>query len=121
MELRQLAFTLHRYIGVVLGLLLVLIELTGGLLGFGNEIDRFLNPQLLQVTPQGQRVSIESVLNTAQQTYPDQKPEHFVIPDEPNEVYMMVVSGHSSSIYANPYTGKLLGSRLPRHLKGFLL
>ncbi|MBW4638373.1 MAG: PepSY domain-containing protein [Gloeocapsa sp. UFS-A4-WI-NPMV-4B04] len=121
MKLRQLAFTLHRYIGVMLGLLLVLIGLTGSLLVFGNEIDRFLNPQLLQVTPQGQRVSIESVLKTAQQTYPDQKPEHFVIPDEPNEVYTMVVGGHSSGIYANPYTGKLLGSRLPRQsLKGFL-
>ena len=74
MKLRQLAFTLHRYIGVMLGLLLVLIGLTGSLLIFGNEIDRFLNPQLLQVPPQGQRVSIESVLKTAQQTYLDQKP-----------------------------------------------
>lgn len=58
MKLRKLAFTLHRYIGVMLGLLLVLIGLTGSLLVFGNEIDRFLNLQLLQVTPQGQRVSI---------------------------------------------------------------
>lgn len=33
----------------------------------------------------------------------------------------MVVGGHSSGIYANPYTGEILGSRLPRQsLKGFL-
>lgn len=121
MKLRQLAFSLHRYIGVMLGLLLVVIGLSGSLLVFGNEIDRFLNPQLLQVTPQGQRVSIESVLKTAQQTYPDQKPEHFVIPHAPHEVYTMVIGGHSSGIYANPYTGEILGSRLPRQsLKGFL-
>ncbi len=121
MKLRQLAFTLHRYIGVMLGLLLVVIGLSGSLLVFGNEIDSFLNPQLLQVTPQGQRVSIESVLKTAQQIYPDQKPEHFVIPHAPHEVYTMVVGGHSSGIYANPYTGEILGSRLPRQsLKGFL-
>jgi uncharacterized iron-regulated membrane protein len=121
MKLRQLAFTLHRYVGVTVGLLLVLIGLTGSLLVFDNETESFLNPELLRVTPQGERLSIESILSTARKTYPELKLEHISVPQEPNEVYTITTSHDYISIYVNPYTGSVLGSRLWRQsYKGFL-
>lgn len=47
MKLRKLALTLHSYIGVAIGLLLVIIGLTGSSIVFHEEIDRALNPQLM--------------------------------------------------------------------------
>jgi len=120
MKLRQLALTLHRYIGVIVGLLLMVMGLTGSLLVFDNEIDSFLSPELLQVKPQEERVSIESMLKTVQKTYPKLKLKQIMMPQEPEEVYTMM-SGDSTSVYVNPYTGSIVGSRQWRQsYKGFL-
>lgn len=40
--LRQVLFSLHRYIGLAVGLLLAFIGLTGSLLVFESEIDHWL-------------------------------------------------------------------------------
>ena len=64
-KIRQLTLTLHQYIGLVVGVLLIIVGLTGSLLVFQHEIDQFLvQRQFGQVISQQQRVSIESVLNT---------------------------------------------------------
>ena len=71
-KIRQVAFNLHQYIGLVVGLLLIIVGLTGSLLVFQHEIDQFLvQRQFGQVIPQQQRVSIESVLNTVKTAYSD--------------------------------------------------
>jgi uncharacterized iron-regulated membrane protein len=38
-KIRKLAFTLHRYIGLAVGLILVIVSLTGSLLVFEHELD----------------------------------------------------------------------------------
>ncbi|MBG1241452.1 PepSY domain-containing protein [Nostoc sp. NZL] len=52
MKLRKSILSLHRYVGILAGILLIIISLTGSLLVFHEEIDQFFNPQLLRVTPQ---------------------------------------------------------------------
>jgi uncharacterized iron-regulated membrane protein len=106
--------------GVIVGLLLMVMGITGSLLVFDDEIENFLSPQLLQVKPQKERVSIESMLKTAQRTYPKLKFEHIMIPQEPDEVYTIMTSD-STSVYVNPYTGSIVGLRQWRQsYKGFL-
>ncbi|MEG4325971.1 PepSY-associated TM helix domain-containing protein, partial [Microcoleus sp. herbarium5] len=70
MNFRKLAFKLHLYLGLVVGIFLAVIALTGSLLVFGPEIERFFNPQLLQVIPQGERIPLENVLHIVEKAYP---------------------------------------------------
>lgn len=70
---RNLAFILHRYIGLAVGLLLALIGLTGSLLVFEPEISEFLTTrQFGQVIPQEQQLSSEKILDIAKAAYPMQ-------------------------------------------------
>ncbi|MHC5613448.1 MAG: PepSY domain-containing protein [Nostoc sp.] len=64
-KLRDFVFILHRYIGLVVGVLLIIAGLTGSLLVFAPEIDEFLlTREIGHVIPCAQRVSIESVVDT---------------------------------------------------------
>ncbi|MGH8000311.1 MAG: PepSY-associated TM helix domain-containing protein [Brasilonema sp.] len=113
MKLRKLALILHRYIGIVTGLLLVIISLTGSLLIFSEELDHFFNPQFLQVTPQVVRLSPQEVVEIAQKTYPDLKTNRIIVPHQPEQVYTVLMQSPNGGIdvYINPYTGAVLGSR----------
>lgn len=51
MNSRKLALTLHRVIGILVGLLLVISGLTGSSIVFQEEIDRPLNALIVQVVP----------------------------------------------------------------------
>ncbi|MBD3560659.1 PepSY domain-containing protein, partial [Planktothrix sp. FACHB-1355] len=125
MKLRKLALVLHRYIGVTVGILLIAICLTGSLLVFGNEIDRFLNPQLLQVVPQPERVSLQYVVNRVNSVYPNLKIDSIDIPQNPTAVYRVWSESKDKQVvfvYVNPYNGSLLGSRLKeKTLMNFLV
>jgi len=117
MKLRKLALSVHRYIGLMLGILLIIISLTGSSLVFVNEIDRFLNPNLLQVVAQEKRVSLQSVLDTVRSAYPKLKVESIDIPQNPTGVYRAWSESPDKQVvfvYINPYTGKILGSRLQK-------
>jgi uncharacterized iron-regulated membrane protein len=69
-SIRNLAFSLHRYIGLTVGLILVIVGLTGSILVFQKEIDSVLVKQKFeQVIPQAQTVSLEEVANNVTQAY----------------------------------------------------
>lgn len=80
MNLRKPALILHRYAGVIAGILLIIIGLTGSLLVFEEEIDHILHPQLLHVTPQQQQISSQKIVETAQKLYPNLKPHRITTP-----------------------------------------
>lgn len=51
MKTRSFFSLIHRYSGLLLLLLVVIASVSGSLLTFGPELDRMLNPALLQVSP----------------------------------------------------------------------
>ncbi|MDB9510665.1 PepSY-associated TM helix domain-containing protein [Kamptonema animale CS-326] len=114
MKLRQLAFTLHRYVGIMVGILLVIIGLTGSSLVFWHQIDRSLNPQLSFVVPQGDRIPLQSALDTSLKAYPDLMLGYIELPKKPDASYkigMTSTNGNYFFVYINPYTGELLGKQ----------
>ncbi|MEH2382461.1 MAG: PepSY-associated TM helix domain-containing protein [Nostoc sp.] len=115
--LRNLAFILHRYIGLVVGVLLIIAGLTGSLLVFSPEIDEFLlKSEIGQVIPSGQRVSIESVLDTVKAAYskvPKLKVQTIYTPKKPDAPYQLNLEppeGETTEVYVNPYTGAIMAS-----------
>ena len=72
---RNIAFYLHRYLGLVVGLILIIVGLTGSLLVFHGEIESFLiGRQFGRIVPQTETVSIETILNNVTTAYQD-RPE----------------------------------------------
>ncbi len=115
MRLRKTALILHRVIGVMVGLLLVVIGLTGSSLVFWHEIDESLNPQLMQVVPQGDSLlSLESVVQKVSPAYPDLKLSSIDLPRKPEATYQVWLKSKDDQWivnYVNPYTGAVLGKR----------
>jgi uncharacterized iron-regulated membrane protein len=114
MKLRKTALILHRFVGVLVGVLLVVIGLTGSALVFWHEIDESLNPQLMHVVPQGDRLSLDAILKPVQRAYPNLKPDSIDLPLKPEGTYKVwLKSKHDKWIvtHVNPYTGAILGQR----------
>ncbi len=114
MKLRQIVLVLHRYVGVMVGILLAIVSLTGSLLVFWKELNVFLNPQMFQVIPQSDRVSVQFVVDTVRSAYPDWQLNFMELPRTLNSVYkvqMLLNGGGRTFIYLDPYTGAVLGSQ----------
>jgi uncharacterized iron-regulated membrane protein len=117
-KVRDSAFALHRYLGLVAGLILIIIGLTGSILVFYHEIDQFIIAQRFgQVVSQGERLSYEGILNNVKASYPAQpnlKISWLDIPTEPAQPVVVSVElkeGESTEVYVNPYTGTIMGTR----------
>ncbi len=122
MKLRKLALILHRYVGVLFGLLILVIGVTGSALVFYKEIDRAINPHLFHVVPQGEsasqtlrdRVSPDSALQIVRSAYPDLKPSYIDLLQKPDAVYTVGMTSKKDEFiyaYVNPYSGAILGTQ----------
>ncbi|KAB8331050.1 PepSY domain-containing protein [Scytonema tolypothrichoides VB-61278] len=126
-QFRDFIFYIHRYLGLIVGLLLIIVGLTGSLLVFQREIDQFLvTQQFGQVIPQGQRVPIESVVETVKTAYASQPELKLLsmntLPDAhlPYRVWLEGPDDTRRQVFVNPYTGAIMGSRQwERTLIGF--
>ncbi|MGV0026866.1 PepSY-associated TM helix domain-containing protein [Phormidesmis priestleyi] len=123
--LRKAVFSLHRYVGLLVGLLLIVIGLTGSLLVFEPEINDWLTMrQFGQVTQQTQPLTPEQLLNLAKVNYPTLKPVGLYLPDRldrPVKLRMelpqtnpKVYLDGSYEVFLNPYSGAVLGDRNER-------
>lgn len=64
--MRSAFFTVHKYAGLILGLLLVVIGLTGSLLVFDHALDESLTPETVAFQPTEEPASLSQVLANAQ-------------------------------------------------------
>jgi uncharacterized iron-regulated membrane protein len=127
-QLRQWILMIHRYLGILAGIILIIISLTGSFLVFHEELDQTLNPQLLQVIPQGEIISPQRATEIARTAFPLLQVHRITVPRRSNQVYAVLMTSSSNNddesldAYIHPYTGHILGSRLEKHtFYGFLL
>jgi uncharacterized iron-regulated membrane protein len=122
LKLRKLVLNVHLVAGLTVGLLLVSAGLTGSLLVFRAEIDTLLAPHLLRVEPAGERVAVERVLGSVRAAFPGEAPLRVQMPREAEETFEVTLAGEAGRmVYVHPYTGAVLGTRLPTdHFAGWL-
>jgi uncharacterized iron-regulated membrane protein len=117
LKLRNLTFQLHRYLGLVVGLILVIVGLTGSLLVFVPELDALIvQMRFGGVVAQSEKVPVEQIVETvktAYSNYPDWKINQVqMVPHLP---YYTVRLKHPDKtqweVFVNPYTGKVMGDR----------
>ncbi|MEH2182610.1 PepSY-associated TM helix domain-containing protein [Nostoc sp.] len=118
-KLRDLVFVLHRYIGLAVGLIAIIVGLTGSLLVFHSEIENFDRQHRIgTITPQGQPLPIEVVINTVKKIYsnqPDATLQSIYLPSQPSEPMNVVLKTKENDWtenYVNPYTGAIIGNNL---------
>jgi uncharacterized iron-regulated membrane protein len=115
MKFRNRLLTLHGFVGILGGILLAIMGLTGSAIVFHQELDHALNPQLMKVIPQGTPVSIDAVLQSVQSHLPkNSRLESIRIPRTPEETYQLGLKAKPdtlSEMFIHPYTGEFLGVR----------
>lgn len=120
--MKKIAAWLHRYLGLALGSLLLISGLTGSAIVFKTPIDAWLNPELIQVTPQPSRAALDQILSQVRQTLPGEQAIAVFIPASPTQALEIWFKGSDLRAYADPYTGSFIGSRhATDSLMGFLV
>lgn len=111
MNLRRSLLWLHRWAGVLAGLIVLMIAVTGGALVFEQTIQRWLRPDLCpkQATAKAERASIQSAI----QTLRDKQPQSFVqgIRLPRDETDALVLFTGPLAVHFDPRDGTLLGTR----------
>ncbi|MDF5721858.1 MAG: PepSY-associated TM helix domain-containing protein [Rhizonema sp. PD37] len=128
-KLRSIVFYLHGSIGFFVGLLLIVIGLTGSLLVFEQDFDKWMiTRQYGIITPQHKQLSPESVLNIIEAKYAARDSLHLFriyVPDSPSSPYIGQFSSANdirTEVFIHPYTGKIMGERIWDHtLIGMIL
>lgn len=119
---RKLWLKVHLYLGLSAGAVLLIIGLTGSILTYWLEIDRWLNPELMIVDVPQQAVSrpMAEIVTTANTALPSRAKFSYAYPShKPNQAYYFFydlpkedTDKHLSvNVFVNPYTAKVIGMR----------
>lgn len=108
----------HRWFGLLAGLWLTLLAITGSALAFYDEIDRALNADLRTVDPAGgAALPIDQVVARAQAAVPGFAPDNILLaPDATSSHWLLgrLAQGDAMmgvQVFIDPYSGRLLGWR----------
>ncbi len=128
--MRKRLWQLHSWLGLVAGLGLLVIGVTGSLLVFRDQIEALLNPALIRVgTPDAPRLSLDALLARAQSQLPTHEITGWTLRESTERDYadFVYVIDHGSDQWKvatlDPTTGRILAT--PRAytatLSGWLL
>ncbi|MGY8963674.1 MAG: PepSY-associated TM helix domain-containing protein [Rhodospirillales bacterium] len=105
----------HRWIGIILGLLIVLIGITGALLEFEDALDTALNPSLYNVQPGETYLPYDVLVAAAADGHTDLKSGYFSRNNDtattPVIVTMQGARSEEVQVFVNPYTAEVIGHR----------
>ncbi|MEO7996401.1 MAG: PepSY-associated TM helix domain-containing protein [Gemmatimonadaceae bacterium] len=107
--MRRLLIVSHRWVALIVGLVLLITSASGAVLVFENAIDRALNPSLWHVTPSAAPLSIDTLAARVHAQLPGAPPASVNLSEEPDRAWTM--SAGSLTVFVNPYTGSVNGTR----------
>ena len=108
-------FKLHRIGGVVAGLFLLILGVSGSVMAFQEEIDSLLHPGLFRVVPQGQPLPLGQLASSVASVLHPGESIGVCLPSTRADVsYSFTVSDAQRriprQIFVDQYTGRVLGS-----------
>lgn len=112
-RVRAIVRRVHRWLGLSAGILLATTGLAGSILVFREPLDRWLAPGLLVVRPGTTRASLQLVLDEVARTHPADHVTRVRVPSRADGSYEIWLErrGDERYVYADPYTGRILGER----------
>ena len=118
MAARSKWFTVHRWLGIGLGVWFALVGLSGAILVFEDSIDAWLNPHLLNSSARGPHLSAQIIVERAEVQFPLGLVERIRFPVADGEVYRLTVRAKPRRVGAerietmfDPVSGAHLGAR----------
>ena len=115
--MRNIFKKLHLWISIPFGLVITVTCFTGALLIFEDEITAACRGDVMTVSPQGEPLSFEKIVQTVEATLSDGvEITGIVVPSAPDEAYKVNLSKPKrAALYVNQYTGEIKGEseRLP--------
>lgn len=123
MNLRKIFFWLHLAAGVVAGIVIGVMCVTGVALAFEKEIVAWAERDVRKVTPptpDAPRLPVETLLGKVYEVQPNAMPSGITVWSDPRQA-VQISFGRTNSFYADPYTGKVqpqgaAGTRAFMHL-----
>jgi uncharacterized iron-regulated membrane protein len=113
---RTVSFHAHRWIGLVVGILLNIAGLTGSfliLLTLDGSYNWWIEQRFGQITPQPTKAAVTTIIENIQATYtPTLTFESIGYPEGAKAPYLAWFSDaahHHIGVVVNPYTGKIMG------------
>ena len=111
MPAKLLLIKLHRWVGLVVGLLVILQGVTGAAVAFRHELNRLIHPQALVVAPPAHAAPLAAIAAAGKAAFPDRKLARIDLPVAPDDAYMVRLDAPSGDIaYAavDPRTAQVL-------------
>ncbi|NLR93029.1 PepSY-associated TM helix domain-containing protein [Flammeovirga agarivorans] len=126
--IKELLHQIHLWLGLISGIVILIVCLTGGILALEKDINGIFNSEVLTVTPQGDAHTVEDIKKSFETSHPKHNISSISIPNDLEKAYKIsyVPEGHKGgrrgrlSEYVNPYTLESLGSE-NSSLKGFFM
>lgn len=107
-------YALHKWFGLVAGLFLLMLSVTGVMLVFNEEIDTFTNQEVVLVKGEGSRLPAEQLVKALVDQYPNATlGTTFLYPGESDRAVMteLTIDKVRWWVYQHPATGAILGER----------
>lgn len=111
MKFRRALLWLHRWAGVIAGLVILFLAITGGVLVFQQTQDRWLNPQLYpsEASTVENRVPVTAALEEVSRQHPDLRVQGIRLPRDEHDALALL--GGNRMVHCDPRTGSILGIR----------
>ena len=114
---RKAFLTLHTWVGLVAGIVLLIVALSGAALIFRTALERKLDAHRFIVTPGASRLPIDALVERARAAHPAGSVESVRFYGDPT-MPLLVLFSTAEYVHMNPYTGAVLGTR-KRYGEGF--
>lgn len=107
---RRIVFWLHLTAGVVAGIIILIMSVTGAILAFQPQIEAFVerDARTIQIAENAERLDAQTLLSWARAAKPEIKPTNLIVQSNPNAAVALAL-GREGTLYLNPYNGEVTG------------
>jgi len=113
---KKLWFKIHWFLGIIFGITLILIGISGAILSYQKEITKLINPNVytIQIPHNQEILSIEEILQRYQENNKDRKINSISFASNKSSSISMRIASkdpnnkRGETIYLNPYTAEVL-------------
>ena len=107
---RRVIFQLHLWAALTVGLVLLVVAVTGSFLVFRQELDPVFNRDLFSVTPAAAPRPLDELVAAARRAHPDAKVDYVQLARDPG-ASAQVAFLDKRVVFLNPATAAVLGQR----------
>lgn len=113
--LRRILFQIHLWSGIGIGLYVLVISLSGGVLVYRNELYAYFSPQPILVEGTGRTLQDEELKSLVRRAYPGYEVTDLRPGETPNHSVEVAITraGATEHRWFHPFTGQDLGNTLP--------